>query len=194
MALFKDEKNVGINGNDKKRKNIEVAEKVKKNKINNTIEFNEESDEVIKTVKKKKNKHVQIETNEEPDTVEVLVEKVKKKKNKHVQIETNEEPDAVEVVVEKVKKKKKNKNPEVTEVNDANDDEPTGSVSFNSTEGTESKPKSKKVTVLPTVTIAVPGSILDNAQSPEFRTYLAGQIARAACIYKIDEVCSVVFL
>ncbi|XP_046738655.1 putative methyltransferase C9orf114 homolog [Diprion similis] len=39
-----------------------------------------------------------------------------------------------------------------------------------------------------TVSIAVPGSILDNAQSPELRTYLAGQIARAACIYKIDEV------
>ncbi|XP_032684597.1 putative methyltransferase C9orf114 homolog [Odontomachus brunneus] len=39
-----------------------------------------------------------------------------------------------------------------------------------------------------TVSIAVPGSILDNAQSPELRTYLAGQIARAACIYNVDEV------
>lgn len=39
-----------------------------------------------------------------------------------------------------------------------------------------------------TVSIAVPGSILDNAQSPDLRTYVAGQIARAACIYKIDEV------
>ncbi|XP_076379736.1 28S rRNA (uridine-N(3))-methyltransferase [Megalopta genalis] len=39
-----------------------------------------------------------------------------------------------------------------------------------------------------TVSIAVPGSILDNAQSVELRTYLAGQIARAACIYKIDEI------
>lgn len=39
-----------------------------------------------------------------------------------------------------------------------------------------------------TVSIAVPGSILDNAQSPELRTYLAGQIARAACVYKINEV------
>lgn len=41
---------------------------------------------------------------------------------------------------------------------------------------------------LSTVTIAVPGSIIDNAQSPELRTYLAGQIARAACIYKVDEI------
>jgi len=39
-----------------------------------------------------------------------------------------------------------------------------------------------------TISIAVPGSILDNAQSPELRTYLAGQIARAACIYKVDEI------
>ncbi|XP_046661437.1 putative methyltransferase C9orf114 homolog [Homalodisca vitripennis] len=39
-----------------------------------------------------------------------------------------------------------------------------------------------------TVSIAVPGSILDNAQTLELRTYLAGQVARAACIYRIDEV------
>ncbi|XP_011496774.1 PREDICTED: putative methyltransferase C9orf114 homolog [Ceratosolen solmsi marchali] len=39
-----------------------------------------------------------------------------------------------------------------------------------------------------TISIAVPGSILDNAQSHELRTYVAGQIARAACIYKVDEI------
>jgi len=39
-----------------------------------------------------------------------------------------------------------------------------------------------------TISIAVPGSILDNAQSKELRTYLAGQIARAACVYKVDEI------
>ncbi|XP_076353887.1 28S rRNA (uridine-N(3))-methyltransferase [Tachypleus tridentatus] len=39
-----------------------------------------------------------------------------------------------------------------------------------------------------TVSIALPGSILDNAQSPELRTYLAGQIARAATIFRVDEV------
>lgn len=42
--------------------------------------------------------------------------------------------------------------------------------------------------VVSTVSIAVPGSILENAQSEELRTYLAGQIARAACIFKVDEV------
>lgn len=39
-----------------------------------------------------------------------------------------------------------------------------------------------------TISIAVPGSILENAQSPELRSYLAGQIARAACIFQIDEI------
>lgn len=39
-----------------------------------------------------------------------------------------------------------------------------------------------------TVSIAVPGSVLDNAQSPELRTYLAGQVARAAAVFAVDEV------
>ncbi|KAJ0093877.1 hypothetical protein Patl1_25420 [Pistacia atlantica] len=41
---------------------------------------------------------------------------------------------------------------------------------------------------LPTVSIAVPGSIIDNAQSLELATRLASQIARAATIFRIDEV------
>lgn len=39
-----------------------------------------------------------------------------------------------------------------------------------------------------TVSIAVPGSILENAQSLDLKTYLAGRLARAACIYCVDEV------
>ncbi|XP_022866971.1 putative methyltransferase C9orf114 homolog isoform X3 [Olea europaea var. sylvestris] len=39
-----------------------------------------------------------------------------------------------------------------------------------------------------TVSIAVPGSIINNAQSFELATRLAGQIARAATIFRIDEV------
>ena len=38
------------------------------------------------------------------------------------------------------------------------------------------------------VSVALPGSILDNAQSPELRSYLAGQIARALAVYNVDEV------
>ncbi|MES1909975.1 MAG: hypothetical protein MHM6MM_002649 [Cercozoa sp. M6MM] len=39
-----------------------------------------------------------------------------------------------------------------------------------------------------TVSIAVPGSFIANAQSAELKTYVAGQIARAACIYRADEI------
>ncbi|XP_043662948.1 putative methyltransferase C9orf114 [Drosophila teissieri] len=39
-----------------------------------------------------------------------------------------------------------------------------------------------------TLSIAVPGSILENAQSNELRAYVAGQIARAACIFRVNEV------
>ncbi|XP_021290653.1 putative methyltransferase C9orf114 homolog [Herrania umbratica] len=41
---------------------------------------------------------------------------------------------------------------------------------------------------IPTVSIAVAGSIIDNAQSLELATRLASQIARAATIFRIDEV------
>ncbi|PIO38678.1 hypothetical protein AB205_0035890 [Aquarana catesbeiana] len=39
-----------------------------------------------------------------------------------------------------------------------------------------------------TLSVALPGSIMDNAQSPELRTYLAGQIARACAIFCVDEI------
>ncbi|XP_014085785.2 putative methyltransferase C9orf114 [Bactrocera oleae] len=39
-----------------------------------------------------------------------------------------------------------------------------------------------------TISIAVPGSILENAQSAELRSYVAGQIARSACIFRVHEL------
>ena len=39
-----------------------------------------------------------------------------------------------------------------------------------------------------TVSIALPGSIVDNCQSRELQSYVAGQVARAAAIFQIDEV------
>ncbi|KAL0965173.1 hypothetical protein UPYG_G00277760 [Umbra pygmaea] len=39
-----------------------------------------------------------------------------------------------------------------------------------------------------TVSVALPGSVLDNAQSAELRTYLAGQIARACIVFCVDEI------
>ncbi|XP_018332387.1 putative methyltransferase C9orf114 homolog [Agrilus planipennis] len=58
-------------------------------------------------------------------------------------------------------------------------------VNLKSEDVEERKPIKQKIS---TISIAVPGSILDNAQSDEFRTYLAGQIARAAVIFQIDEI------
>ncbi|XP_042517186.1 putative methyltransferase C9orf114 [Macadamia integrifolia] len=46
----------------------------------------------------------------------------------------------------------------------------------------------EKTKEIPTVSIAVSGSIIDNAQSLELATRLAGQIARAATIFRVDEV------
>ncbi|KAL7551681.1 hypothetical protein ACHAWF_014872 [Thalassiosira exigua] len=40
----------------------------------------------------------------------------------------------------------------------------------------------------PTVSIAVPGSVVSNAQTRELQTQLAGQIARAAAVFRVDEV------
>jgi len=39
-----------------------------------------------------------------------------------------------------------------------------------------------------TVSVAIPGSVIEIAQSAELRTYLAGQIARAVTIFEVDEV------
>ena len=38
------------------------------------------------------------------------------------------------------------------------------------------------------MSIAIPGSIIANAQSPELATALAGQIARAAAVFSVDEI------
>ena len=39
-----------------------------------------------------------------------------------------------------------------------------------------------------TLSMAIPGSVLDNAQTKELRTYVAGQVARAAVIFQVDEI------
>ncbi|CAF1778294.1 unnamed protein product [Brassica oleracea var. botrytis] len=46
----------------------------------------------------------------------------------------------------------------------------------------------KKNEERPTVTIAIAGSIINNTQSLELATRLAGQIARASTIFRIDEI------
>mmetsp|Transcript_13103 Transcript_13103/g.31873 ORF Transcript_13103/g.31873 Transcript_13103/m.31873 type:complete len:494 (+) Transcript_13103:114-1595(+) len=40
----------------------------------------------------------------------------------------------------------------------------------------------------PTVSMAIPGSVVSNAQTRELQTQLAGQIARAAAVFRVDEI------
>ncbi|GAB5031411.1 nucleic acid-ob-fold-like protein [Nannochloropsis oceanica] len=56
------------------------------------------------------------------------------------------------------------------------------------TAGAPSAPAAELVPRHYTVSIAVAGSIVLNAQSPELRTYLIGEIARAAAIFQVDEI------
>eukprot|EP00924_Labyrinthula_sp_SR-Ha-C_P015031 maker-scaffold_9-snap-gene-6.46-mRNA-1 protein AED:0.01 eAED:0.01 QI:52/1/1/1/1/1/2/29/386 len=53
---------------------------------------------------------------------------------------------------------------------------------------TKSFAESKKFGTRKTVSIALPGSILDNAQNRDLKAYLAGQVARALAVFSIDEV------
>lgn len=127
--------------------------------------------------------------NDKKRKIDVTEKVKKKKKNKHLDLEVVENKNIIEDVTKKVKKKKKKI--EIIEVKDtiAEEEKTNRILTTENSKVVAKTNKTKKVQELPTLTIAVPGSILDNAQSPEFRTYLAGQIARAACIYKIDEVC-----
>ncbi len=39
-----------------------------------------------------------------------------------------------------------------------------------------------------TVSIALPGAVMDTVSTPQLRSYLASQIARAAAIFQVDEI------
>lgn len=182
---------------DGKRKSDEVLDKVKKKKKNEhveIVEMKQETAEAIEKVKKKKKKK-HMEIIEEKQETDEVIKKVKKKKKKKL-IETIEgEQETEEAIAKDNTKKNKNQQIQLVETKNESDevDEKNSNNYVANNNGINNKSKSTKVKELPTVSIAVPGSILDNAQSPELRTYLAGQIARAACIYKIDEVYFVIF-
>ena len=46
----------------------------------------------------------------------------------------------------------------------------------------------KAIPINYTVSIAIPSSLVRNAQSPELRAYLIGQIARSCALYEVDEI------
>jgi hypothetical protein len=135
----------------------------------------------------KKNKRSQDESELElePELTKIIDGDSKKKKNKNKKKRSHEdteiEPEQKmsldgDSKEEKIKKKRKNKNQEeepelVTEKTKVQEEE-KGNVE----EGRA------------TVSIAIAGSIIHNTQSLELATRLAGQIARAATIFRIDEI------
>ncbi|KAL5995946.1 hypothetical protein ACLOJK_026019 [Asimina triloba] len=125
--------------------------------------------------------------NEELQQRDEDTKKREKKKKKQQQLR-KEDQDEEEKFEKKEKKKKLMKEEE------ENDDD-----EGNRTIKTKEKKKPKKgeggageveavKRWMATVSIAVAGSIVDNAQSFELATRLAGQIARAATIFRVDEV------
>ncbi|PKU66076.1 putative methyltransferase C9orf114 [Dendrobium catenatum] len=92
----------------------------------------------------------------------------------------------VEYEVEKHKKKRKEKNCTEDTIRNLN----------NSPEGNHKQKNKKKINKeehkwkkeIPSVSISVVGSIIDNTQSQELATLLVGQIARAATIFQVDEI------
>ncbi|TXG71991.1 hypothetical protein EZV62_000570 [Acer yangbiense] len=95
------------------------------------------------------------------------------------------------------KKKRAELEPEPELVDDRETRNELDPANGDSNEKTKKKKKKKKKRdkqnddaskELPTVSIALPGSIIDNTQSYELATRLAGQLARAMTIFRIDEV------
>lgn len=73
-------------------------------------------------------------------------------------------------------------------VNGSNSDDKTEKKKKKKKKHKEEKSMELKDMEKPTVSIALPGSIIDNAQSLELATRLAGQIARAATIFRVEEI------
>ena len=62
--------------------------------------------------------------------------------------------------------------------------EPTASASAPTDANSVAQPRGREWTV----TVALPGSIVDSAQTHELRSYLVGQVARACAIFNVDEI------
>lgn len=119
----------------------------------------------VKDKRKKKDKMKQSSGKEE------LKAKKKKSAKKRKRSEETEKPS-------KQKKKKK----------DGKKASKTGAKKKTARDKTPQNGTSKKARKDYTVSIALPGSIVMNAQTRELQTYLSGQIGRAIAIFKADEV------
>ncbi|XP_071489447.1 putative methyltransferase C9orf114 homolog [Diadema antillarum] len=104
---------------------------------------------------------------------------------KHLKEQATEWKSWKEEIKEKKKKKREKKLLKLLEQQRAMSEEQNSSMEANDVEKDSMQNDQGRPW---TISVALPGSILDNAQSPELRTYLAGQIARALVVFNVDEV------
>ena len=156
--------------NNKKGLNIkELKEKIKNKNINDN---NENETNENKAKYEKLDSSESSESSENSDSSDSESVKVK---NKETKIKKNKEKEKDE---EKKEIIKENKKIEYNEENNKNKNKKEK----NHPEFT----KSAKINY--TLSILIPSSIVDNAQSKELRTYLIGELARTIGIFKISEV------
>ncbi len=68
-------------------------------------------------------------------------------------------------------------------ISDNSDKEITNKASLKHIKGKEITKDAYK-----TISVAIPSSVIDNAQSKELRSYLVGQIARTCALFRVDEI------
>ncbi|WZZ90743.1 hypothetical protein YC2023_119322 [Brassica napus] len=115
----------------------------------------------------------------------------KKSKRSHddpeLEMEESELTERIDGDLKKKNKKKKKRSHDDPEQKVSHDGEAKKKKKKKSKEE-EPNVEEKKNEERPTVTIAIAGSIINNTQSLELATRLAGQIARASTIFRIDEI------
>ena len=168
-------KNNNINNNkNKKGLNIkELKEYIKNKKIDENNEKGEKLEE-------NKPKYTKLDSSDsDSDSNSSENEKIKNKNKKNKEEEIDEEESSIKENIKnkkEIEEKSKNKK-EIEEKNK------------NKMKNEKSHPKFTKSTkVNYTLSILIPSSIVDNAQSKELRTYLIGELARTIGIFKISEV------
>ena len=176
--------NYNNNKKDKKGLNIkELKEKIKNKKILDDNNENKLKDNKVKYTKLESSdsdssdsdsSHSESSINEK----EKNKKKKSNKKEKEIKIEEKEE-------MEKKGKEKEKKKEEEKDIINKN----TKIKTKNKNKNEKNHPEFTKSTKINyTLSILIPSSIVDNAQSKELRTYLIGELARTIGIFKISEV------
>jgi len=139
------------------------------------------------TAKDIENGHARNKRRLSSDDQELDVIKKKSKKKKHsADVDGNTDDQELDVIKKKSKKKKHS-----ASGNDVSNDEKHDGVKQKSeNEAVASKSLSSSAGRRFTVSLAIPGSLMSSAsrQTQELSTLLAGQVARAAAIFAVDEI------